>query len=88
MDSKTEWIQEHQAGELWCSHYPTYTFMLGPHQPLLLAGVLGISKQTPQLGNGVLGIGKQSATSGKCCTWGESGDARQGTGCVMGYGLP
>ena len=45
-DSRTEWIQEHQAGVLECSRYLTYTYALRPHQPLLVGSVLVIGKSS------------------------------------------
>ena len=69
---KTELIQEHQAGVLECSCYPTYTYALRPHQPLLVGSVLVISNRQPLLRVVVSGIGKRNATTTKYRTGNES----------------
>ena len=68
-EEEAEWIQEHQAGELVCSYYPTYTSRWRPHQPQLVGSVLVIGKPTPQLITIVLGIGQPSATTRDYRTW-------------------
>ena len=66
---ESRWIQEHQAGVLECSYYPTYTYALRPHQPLLVGSILVIGNRQPLLRVVVLGISKHGATTNRYRTW-------------------